>query len=55
MMILSTKMGTYWEVNFEKSSTTTFVEVIFDRMFSKARLRRGLISSCAQNGEKIGR
>ena len=55
MVILSMRQNAYWEVSFEKSSTTTFAEVIFDRMSSKARLRRVVILSCAQNGEKSGR
>jgi len=54
MMMLSARGGTHREVSFEKSSATTFVEVIFDRMSSKARSQRGLISSYVWNGEQSG-
>lgn len=43
---------THREAKDEKSSTTTFAEVIFDRMSLNAKSRRGFISSWIWSGEK---
>ena len=41
----SIEENTYRDVGLAKNSSTTFAEVIFDRIFFRARSRRGLISS----------
>ena len=49
---VSIRINTYRAAKHEKSSTTTFVEDIFDRMSLNAMLRRGCISSCRWSGEE---